>query len=258
MNLPAHTLTAVQPLKPRLVRLRAAIADARAAEHEPDGFGVYRELAQSLATERETSMPAFYAGFLRHVVLDGRQIWTGSRTVLDDASRIHLHGPGAQLRIGLGPFGATSRHDVSVVRVRPGASLDVYGVVSLQRGVRVVVDSGALRIGHGTNVNGLSKIFVGSAVTIGRFCTISWDAQITDNDFHAISVDGVAQPMTAPVVIGDHVWIGTGAIVLKGVTIGDGAVVAAHAVVTSDVAAGDVVAGVPARPVGRADGWSFH
>jgi acetyltransferase-like isoleucine patch superfamily enzyme len=60
----------------------------------------------------------------------------------------------------------------------------------------------------------------------------------------------------APVDIGDDVWIGRGALVLPGVTIGDGAVVAAGAVVTKDVPAGSVVAGVPAKVVGRADSWT--
>lgn len=237
------------------MRLRAALSSPGS-----DDFTAYRRLAHALAAESETSLPVFYAGFLRHKVLAGRDIWLGSRTVLtagQRAQRVHLHGPGAQLRIGLGPFGITSRHDTSVVRVRAGASFDVYGVVSLQRGVRVVVDGGALRIGHGTNVNGLSKLLCAEAVTIGRFCTISWDTQISDNDFHSLTVDGVAAPMTAPVVIGDRVWIGSGAVVLKGVTIGDGAVVAAGAVVTADVEAGAVVAGVPARAVGRVEAWSF-
>lgn len=53
------------------------------------------------------------------------------------------------------------------------------------------------------------------------------------------------------VVIEDHVWIGMRAMVLPGVTIGRGAVVAAGAVVTSDVAPLDIVAGVPARVIGR-------
>lgn len=243
-----------------MARVPAPVSRLRAALASPgqDDFTAYRRLVHDLARAKETSPLHFYAGFLRHKVLTGRDIWVGARTVLDGADGISLHGEGAQLRIGLGPFGLTSRHDTSVVRVRPGASLDVYGVVSLQRGVRVVVDSGALRIGHGTNVNGLSKILCAQAITIGRFCTLSWDVQVTDNDFHALTVDGVASPSTAPVVLGDSVWVGTGAIVLKGVTIGDGAVVAAHAVVTADVDAGSVVAGVPARPVGRADAWSFQ
>lgn len=51
----------------------------------------------------------------------------------------------------------------------------------------------------------------------------------------------------APIVIGKNVWIGSGSIVLPGITIGDNAVVAAGAVVTRDVEPGTVVAGVPAR-----------
>ncbi len=84
---------------------------------------------------------------------------------------------------------------------------------------------------------------------------MSWDVQVLDTDFHTIVRDGSPQASVAPVRIGDHVWIGTRAVVLKGVTIGDGAVIAAGAVVTADVPTGAVVAGVPARVVGRADSW---
>ena len=55
--------------------------------------------------------------------------------------------------------------------------------------------------------------------------------------------------VTAPVVIEDHVWIGFRAIVLKGVTVGRGAVVAAGAIVTKDVPPHSLVVGQPARPV---------
>jgi maltose O-acetyltransferase len=53
------------------------------------------------------------------------------------------------------------------------------------------------------------------------------------------------------VIIGDRVWIGYRALVLPGVTIGEGAVVAAGAVVTKDVAPFTIVAGVPAKPIGK-------
>jgi acetyltransferase-like isoleucine patch superfamily enzyme len=52
-----------------------------------------------------------------------------------------------------------------------------------------------------------------------------------------------------PVVIGQNVWIGSGGIILSGVTIGDGAVVAAASVVTKDVPANALVAGNPARVI---------
>ena len=220
-----------------------------------DGLCEHLSAARALRGARETSARAFAGGVLRHRVLRRRAIWIGSRTVLDGAERVRVTGGGA-LRIGLGAFGLTSEHDTSVVRVRPGAELVCDGVVSLQRGIRVVVDGGRLTVGHGTNVNGLgTRLLCAQEVTIGAHCTFSWDVQVLDTDFHAITSDGVERPSVAPVRIGDRVWVGTRAVVLKGVTIGDGAVVAAGAVVTSDVPAGAVVAGVPARVVGRADSW---
>lgn len=223
---------------------------------EPSEYDTYRTAMRSLRGSRETSARAFYAGVLRHRVLNKRAIWVGSRTVLDGAERITVREGGA-LRIGLGSFGLSSEDDTSIVRVREGAELHCDGVVSLQRGVRVVVDGGRLTIGHGTNVNGVgTKILCAEGITIGDFCTFSWDVQLLDNDFHAITVDGVEQPKAAPITIGDRVWVGTRAVVLKGVSVGDGAVVAAGAVVTRDVPAGAVVGGMPARVIGRADSWS--
>jgi acetyltransferase-like isoleucine patch superfamily enzyme len=220
-----------------------------------DDFRGYRAAMRGLRSGRETSARAFYGGVVRHRVLARRAIWVGSHTVVDGAERITV-SPGGALRVGLGSFGLTSEHDTSVIRVRDGASMQVDGVVSLQRGVRIVVDSGRLSIGHETNVNGLgTRILVADAITIGAGCTFSWDVQLLDNDFHTMTVGGVQQPSAAPIVIGDRVWVGTRAIVLKGVTIGDGAVVAAGAIVTKDVPAKAVVAGIPAKVVGSADSW---
>lgn len=217
-------------------------------------FTEYRSLMRSLRRSGETSSRAFYGAVLRHRLVARRPLWIGSPTVVDGAERIHF-ATGAALRVGLGPFGLTSRDDTSVIRVRPGARFDVAGVVSLQRGVRVVVDSGELVIGHGTNVNGLTKILVATSIRIGRDCTFSWDVQLLDNDFHTLTVDGADKPATAPIVVGDRVWVGTRAVILKGVTIGDGAVVAAGAVVTRDVPDHAIVAGMPAKVVGAADFW---
>jgi len=67
-----------------------------------------------------------------------------------------------------------------------------------------------------------------------------------DSDFHDTN-DLNNEGMSAPIIIGNNVWIATRAMILKGVTIGDGAVVAAGAVVTKDVKPFTVVAGVPAK-----------
>lgn len=66
---------------------------------------------------------------------------------------------------------------------------------------------------------------------------------------HALSPRKRADMIPAPIRIGSKVWIGAGAIVLPGVTIGDGAIVAAGAVVTKDVPENTIVGGVPAKPM---------
>lgn len=213
----------------------------------------YLRQVRRLRSAGETSLSAFVSG-LRYPVAYRQPIWLGSRTVLDGRERIEFTDGGA-LRVGLGDFGLTSATDTSVIRVRPAGRFRCDGVVSLQRGVRVVVDAGELEIGHGTNVNGLTKILVGESVRIGADCTLSWNCQILDHDFHAITVDGSERASSAPVVLGDRVWVGTGAIILKGVRIGSDAVIAAGAVVTRDVEPNTVVGGSPARLLGRVDSW---
>ena len=90
-------------------------------------------------------------------------------------------------------------------------------------------------------------------VTIGADCAVSWDVMISDTDNHVL--DG--ERGCAPVTIGDRVWIGARATVLKGVTIGDGAVVAAGALVTRDVPAGALVGGVPAKVLKADVTWTI-
>ncbi|AFC32972.1 acyltransferase [Paenibacillus mucilaginosus] len=134
-----------------------------------------------------------------------------------------------------------------------GTTLRIGRKVMLFQDVGFYLDApGAeISIGDYTYVNRRTEIMSKERVSIGSHCAISWDVSIMDTDFHAI--DGM--PSTAPVKIGDRVWIGCKAIILKGVTIGDGAVVAAGSVVTKDVPPGCVVAGSPAKVIKPIGGW---
>jgi len=85
---------------------------------------------------------------------------------------------------------------------------------------------------------------------------MSWDVQIMDTDFHDIVRPTGTAVRSAPIVIGAHVLVGARAMILKGVTVGDGAIIAASAVVSRDVEAGAIVAGNPARVVGHAVDWT--
>jgi acetyltransferase-like isoleucine patch superfamily enzyme len=113
-----------------------------------------------------------------------------------------------------------------------------------------------------------SSIVCSEKITIGSRVFIAGGVTIVDSDFHPLNpaarlADTIAlspvgnqklRPrITAkPVIIEDDVWIGYNATILKGVRIGAGAVVSPGAVVSEDVAAGDTVAGNPAKPINMA------
>jgi acetyltransferase-like isoleucine patch superfamily enzyme len=120
-------------------------------------------------------------------------------------------------------------------------------------------------VGDFTLLNG-AIVMAEEVVEIGSHCLISWGVGIADSDFHPLEpvqrlIDSQAlapffkgrparpKLKTAPVKIGDNVWIGMNAVILKGVTIGDNSVVAAGAVVTKSIPANTIVAGNPAVTV---------
>ena len=110
-----------------------------------------------------------------------------------------------------------------------------------------------LRIGRHCSIGDRTEIHCGESVTIGDRVIIGWDCNILDRDYHSVNA---AEEQTDPVRIGDRVWIGCRCIILKGVSIGDGAVVAAGSVVTRDVPARVLVAGNPARVKTAVAGWT--
>lgn len=93
-------------------------------------------------------------------------------------------------------------------------------------------------------------------IEIGSCCAISWDVEFLDTDFHkVINFDGSEVINSARIRIGDNCWIGARAIILKGVSLGNGCVVAAGSVVTKSFPKNSLIAGNPARLVREIKGW---
>lgn len=109
-----------------------------------------------------------------------------------------------------------------------------------------------ITVGSRTYIGDRTEIHAGQSVTIGDGCDISWDCCIMDRDYHKLNTE---HEVFAPVTIGNHVWIGCKATILKGVTVGDGAVIAAGSVVTRDVPPRCLVGGNPAHVLKEEVTW---
>jgi len=129
--------------------------------------------------------------------------------------------------------------------------------------------------GRGTIFFAKNSIIIGDNVYIGRYCNIECDAVLGnevliannvafigryDHDMRYVGTpirsapmirDKDYNPQNSKIIIGDDVWIGYGSIILSGVTIGSGAVIAAGSVVTKNVKSFEIVAGNPAKVIGK-------
>lgn len=148
------------------------------------------------------------------------------------------------------------------IRLLPGCKVRVGDGSMLLADVRFDREGASLLVGDRTFV-GRSTLVIAARVEIGSDVLIAWGCTIVDHDSHALRFadrkDDVAnwylgmkdwsRVEIEPVIIRDKAWIGLNAIILKGVTIGEGAVVAAASVVTKDVPPWSLVAGNPARVI---------
>jgi len=156
------------------------------------------------------------------------------------------------------------------LKVRGSIGLSAPGTIKLGNGVTIVNDSkynragvnhptqlvatkgATLTIGNHVGISGAS-IFCAESITIGNFVLIGVSCRVYDTDFHPIDylARRESQPgKTAPVVIEDDVWLCANVTVLKGVTIGARSVIAAGSIVTRDIPADTIAAGIPAKPIG--------
>ena len=110
----------------------------------------------------------------------------------------------------------------------------------------VTYTSGRVEIGNHTFVNYGSSIAARTLVKIGSHCLLGHYTFVMDNDQHDV-VRHWELPQSEPVIIEDHVWIGSKAVILPGVRIGSRAVIGAGSIVTKDVPPRCVAAGNPAR-----------
>lgn len=138
-----------------------------------------------------------------------------------------------------------------------GEYVTLYGTLFSQSHGKIVLRDNT-RLGKGSIIRSVEKVVIGS------FTAIADNVVISDNGNHPIDpdfrrrmkLDTLGGDMRlwkhsehAPVIIGENVWVGEHSRIQRGVTIGDNAIIAAGAIVTKDVPANAIVAGIPAKVI---------
>jgi serine acetyltransferase len=227
------------PKMQRRSRLRSLLPESNGRVD----LSVVMRIAVHASIARTLYLTARYKGWC--IISRGTQLKTSR------GSRIQI-GKSSFLFLGFAHFTPTP----CSVHLGKEATLTINGTVQIHRGTRVFVHDGAdLEIGPRSFINDCSTLTCFEHLTIGSGCSISWNTNILDTNVHQLIVKGAARPRSQSVTIQDNVWVGTGAVVLPGVTVGKGAVVGAGSVVTRDVPPGAVVAGNPARIIHESASW---
>ncbi|HEU5078023.1 MAG TPA: acyltransferase [Opitutaceae bacterium] len=136
---------------------------------------------------------------------------------------------------------------------RIGANCRIYG------GNFILEDSRSrLHVGDGTTLYAPMVVAQeGGSIVIGQDCLIAYGTDLRNSDAHSI-LDANTQERINPardIRIRDHVWIGANCQILKGVTVAEGAIVAARSIVTKDVSQRTLVAGSPLRVLRENVDW---
>lgn len=142
-----------------------------------------------------------------------------------------------------------------------GKGVEIHGHTKVHLGTRTAIrdrvqfaGGGKILIGDRTAINGECIITAVERVEIGSDVMLAPRVYILDVDHRFDSRDiPISQQgyTVSPVKVGNGAWIGTGAVITKGVTIGEGAIVGANSVVTKDVPDYAIAGGIPAKVIGQ-------
>ena len=180
-------------------------------------------------------------------------VYDRTSMILEDGSVLELSG---KLELNTGCFEDYGKS--TVLTMEKFAKLIIpSGTVKVDYDSEITIAAGAsLGIGEDTTFGPGCLVRCGKSITIGKECVIGHRVEIMDSDFCGIIENGEQKSRFGQgIEIGDHVWIGDGAVILKDVKIGEGAIIGARAVVTSDVLAHTMVAGNPASVIKTGVDW---
>lgn len=171
-----------------------------------------------------------------------------SRVYISNSAKLNING-----QFVMGIKQVKTSHLETRLLLESNSRMEVNGYFEMYANSYIRVVKGGNLVLNSGFINEGVQITCASKVIIGNGCAIARDVIIRDYDAHMIEEPDYL--IAKEIFIGDHVWIGNRAMILKGVKIGDGAIIAAGSIVTKDVPSRCIVAGVPAKIIKENVSW---
>jgi acetyltransferase-like isoleucine patch superfamily enzyme len=193
--------------------------------------------------------------FIYYKLFFNKHITAHKNVKINGLKNLELKG---SLEIGVNYFGILLPNDSTFLNIRGKLRIN-SSHYSIGRGCRFDINKNAIvEIGEGGHITAFTNFIISNKLVIGDDCTISWNCQFLDSDFQYITYKGRKEKENE-IIIGNHVWIGSGTQIYKGTKIPDGCVVAANSIVRGEFTKENaLIGGNPAKIIKENVKWVTH
>lgn len=190
----------------------------------------YLEFLRRIRVIKYFYLNYFCKGIVR---VDNSKIIPYKNAVIDIETGARIYIVNGNIEIGCNLLKGSKEE--TRIRLRENAVWGSDGGCKISYGSTIEILKGAVLNSKYFTVNSNSTLIAAKKINLGQDVMIARNVVIYDSDFHEITCDGTKGEKSKDVIIGEHVWIGTNSMVLKGVKLEKGCVVAANTIVTQNV-----------------------
>jgi len=182
----------------------------------------------------------------------GKRIFAYKNCTVIGLKNINTEGV---LQVGIGQNSFMMNSDKTLLAI--DGKLNIIGNSYIEKGCRLDIGESAIVNLNKVFINANCLFVIKNGLDIGEGSVVSWNCQFLDEDFHNITYENKTEK-SKKIVIGKHVWIGANSVIMKGISIADGCVIAANSIVTKSVEEQNVlIAGHPAKIIKREVEWKI-
>ena len=144
----------------------------------------------------------------------------------------------------------------TLIYINDGCHIYFNGYAFIAKGCQLIINKGDIVFGKNLTFNGDCTFSCYHGIQFGNDIICGWNVSFLTTNGHSIVIDGIEKEKEAPIVIGNHVWIGADCVINKGVVIPNGCVCAHHSVVTTSIEEENCLyGGFPAKLLKKNVSW---